>query len=108
MLHLKKTLKTVPFSASLSSSILPHALSTILFTIAIPTPDPSRRVISIDGKTVRGAASDSDSKLHIVSAFCSKNGLSLGQVKSRLEVKRDHGHPGIFRPDRRKRRHRHH
>ncbi len=40
------------------------------------------RVIPIDGKTVRGMASKySNSKLHIVSAFCSENGLSLGQVK---------------------------
>lgn len=40
------------------------------------------RVIPIDGKTVRGMASRfSDSKLHIVSAFCAKNGLCLGQVK---------------------------
>ncbi len=39
------------------------------------------RVIPIDGKTVRGMASQfSDSKLHIVSAFCAKNGLCLGQV----------------------------
>ena len=40
------------------------------------------RVIPIDGKTIKGMASRfSDSKLHIVSAFCAKNGLCLGQVK---------------------------
>lgn len=40
------------------------------------------RVIALDGKTVRGIASKySDSKLHIVSAFCAKNELCLGQVK---------------------------
>lgn len=40
------------------------------------------RVIAIDGKTIRGMASRfSDSKLHIVSAFCAKNELCLGQVK---------------------------
>lgn len=40
------------------------------------------RVIPIDGKTIRGMAwRFSDSKLHIVSAFCAKNGLCLGQVK---------------------------
>ena len=40
------------------------------------------RVIPIDGKTVRGMASDlGSSKLHIVSAFCTKNALCLGQVK---------------------------
>jgi predicted transposase YbfD/YdcC len=39
-------------------------------------------VIAIDGKTIRGMASNfGNSKLHIVSAFCAKNGLSLGQVK---------------------------
>lgn len=40
------------------------------------------RVIPIDGKTIKGMASRfSDSKLHIVSAFCAKNGLCLGQIK---------------------------
>jgi predicted transposase YbfD/YdcC len=40
------------------------------------------RVIAIDGKTIRGMASNfSNSKLHIVSAFCAKNELSLGQLK---------------------------
>lgn len=39
------------------------------------------RVIPIDGKTIRGQASGSDSKLHIVSAFCVENKLCLGQVK---------------------------
>tara|TARA_R110002049_G_scaffold292956_1_gene477736 strand:- start:10649 stop:11479 length:831 start_codon:yes stop_codon:yes gene_type:complete len=40
------------------------------------------RVIPIDGKTVRGNASNlNSSKLHIVSAFCAKNALCLGQVK---------------------------
>lgn len=39
-------------------------------------------VIALDGKTVRGAASMfGDSKLHIVSAFCSVNKLCLGQLK---------------------------
>ena len=38
------------------------------------------RLVSIDGKTVRGMASKfKDSNLHIVSAFCSKNGISVGQ-----------------------------
>ena len=41
------------------------------------------RVVALDGKTIRGMASKfNDSKLHIVSAFCAKNGLSLGQVKT--------------------------
>jgi predicted transposase YbfD/YdcC len=40
------------------------------------------RVIAIDGKTIRGMASRfSDSKLHIVSAFCAKNERCLGQIK---------------------------
>jgi len=40
------------------------------------------RVIAIDGKTIRGMASKySNSKLHIVSAFCTENKLSLAQVK---------------------------
>jgi predicted transposase YbfD/YdcC len=38
------------------------------------------RVIALDGKTIRGTASKyPNSKLHIVSAFCHKNGISLGQ-----------------------------
>ena len=44
--------------------------------------ESDNRVVGIDGKTIRGMASNfGDSKLHIVSAFCAKNGLSLGQVK---------------------------
>jgi hypothetical protein len=40
------------------------------------------RVIAFDGKTVCGNASNLGvSKLHIVSAFCAKNELSLGQIK---------------------------
>lgn len=40
------------------------------------------RVIPIDGKTVKGSASKYKySKLHIVSAFCAQNKLTLGQVK---------------------------
>lgn len=40
------------------------------------------RVIGIDGKTIRGMASNlGDSKLHIVSAFCKLNEISLGQIK---------------------------
>lgn len=40
------------------------------------------KVVALDGKTVRGPASDNlPSKLHIVSAFCAGNELSLGQVR---------------------------
>ena len=46
-------------------------------SIADLCPD---RVVSIDGKTIRGAASNlRNSKLHIVTAFCNKNNLSIGQ-----------------------------
>jgi predicted transposase YbfD/YdcC len=40
------------------------------------------RVVALDGKTICGAASTAalGSKLHIVSAFCDKNKISLGQV----------------------------
>ena len=40
------------------------------------------RVIALDGKTICGAASTAalGSKLHIVSAFCNKNNLSIGQL----------------------------
>jgi len=38
------------------------------------------RVVAIDGKTVRGVASQfGESPLHIVSAFCTQNRLTLGQ-----------------------------
>jgi predicted transposase YbfD/YdcC len=40
------------------------------------------RVVAFDGKTIRGNASNlSGSKLHIVSAFCARNEISLGQIK---------------------------
>jgi predicted transposase YbfD/YdcC len=40
------------------------------------------RVVAFDGKTIRGNASNlSNSKLHIVSAFCARNEISLGQIK---------------------------
>jgi predicted transposase YbfD/YdcC len=40
------------------------------------------RVIALDGKTIRGAASTASlgSKLHIVSAFCNENKISVGQL----------------------------
>jgi predicted transposase YbfD/YdcC len=40
------------------------------------------RVIALDGKTICGAASTAaiGSKLHIVSAFCNKNNISVGQL----------------------------
>jgi predicted transposase YbfD/YdcC len=39
------------------------------------------RVVAIDGKTIRGAASNLRAdKLHIVTAFCNKNNLSIGQL----------------------------
>jgi predicted transposase YbfD/YdcC len=42
----------------------------------------SGRVIALDGKTICGAASTAalGSKLHIVSAFCNKNNISVGQL----------------------------
>ena len=49
---------------------------------SIAESSSNNRVVAIDGKTIRGMASNlGDSKLHIVSAFCVENGLSLGQVK---------------------------
>ena len=42
----------------------------------------SGRVIAFDGKTICGNASNlGNTKLHIVSAFCARNELSLGQIK---------------------------
>ena len=40
------------------------------------------RIIAFDGKTIRGNASNlSDSKIHIVPAFCARHEISLGQIK---------------------------
>lgn len=48
------------------------------FTQALAQKDS--RVVAIDGKTVRGVASKfGDAPLHIVSAFCANNRLTLGQ-----------------------------
>lgn len=50
--------------------------------IASISKESSGNVVAFDGKTIRGAASMfGDSKLHIVSAFCSVNKLCLGQIK---------------------------
>lgn len=38
-------------------------------------------IISIDGKTIRGAKVNGKSPIHMVSAWASKNNLALGQVK---------------------------
>ena len=40
------------------------------------------KLIAIDGKTIRGARSGSKSLFHMVSAFCTANGVSLAQVKT--------------------------
>jgi len=39
-------------------------------------------LIAIDGKTIRGAKNGSKSLFHMVSAFCTANGVSLAQVKT--------------------------
>ena len=39
-------------------------------------------LIAIDGKTIRGAKTGSKSLFHMVSAFCTANGVSLAQVKT--------------------------
>lgn len=40
----------------------------------------SKRLVAIDGKTIRGNASSTQSPLHIVSAFATDLGISFGQV----------------------------
>jgi Transposase len=40
------------------------------------------KLISIDGKTIRGAKNGSKSLFHMVSAFCHANGVSLAQVRT--------------------------
>lgn len=43
-------------------------------------PSLAGQHVAIDGKTVRGNASNGRNALHLVSAWCSGNGLSLGQI----------------------------
>lgn len=40
------------------------------------------KLISVDGKTIRGAKTGSKSIFHMVSAFCHSNGVSLAQVRT--------------------------
>ena len=39
-------------------------------------------LVSVDGKTIRGAKSGGKSIFHMVSAFCHANGVSLGQIQT--------------------------
>ena len=45
-------------------------------------PSLAGQHVAIDGKTVRGSRTRQDTALHLVSAWCSNNGLSLAQVST--------------------------
>jgi len=45
-------------------------------------PSLAGQHVAIDGKSVRGSRTGEETALHLVSAWCSNNGLSLGQVKT--------------------------
>lgn len=45
-------------------------------------PDMKEQVISIDGKTIRGSREYKKSPIHMVSAWSSAHGLTLGQMKT--------------------------
>jgi hypothetical protein len=52
----------------------------IIEWVTHPCPNLAGQHVAIDGKTVRGDASNGRNALHVVSAWCSDNGLSLGQI----------------------------
>jgi predicted transposase YbfD/YdcC len=45
-------------------------------------PSLAGQHVAIDGKTVRRSRTKEEAALHLVSAWCSENGLNLGQVKT--------------------------
>lgn len=48
--------------------------------VAKTLPQLSKRLVAIDGKTIRGNASQTQKALHIVSAYATDLGISYGQV----------------------------
>jgi predicted transposase YbfD/YdcC len=64
------------------SSLEPSAFGKCFIEYTQSLAKLDSRVVAIDGKTVRGVASDfGNSPLHIVSAFCQENRLCLSQQK---------------------------
>ncbi len=66
------------FFANLNPKVLESEFRSWVKTIC----NQESNLISIDGKTIRGAKSGSKSVFHMVSAFCHANGVSLAQVRT--------------------------
>lgn len=66
------------FFSHLNPKVLEKEFRTWVKTIC----NQESKLISIDGKTIRGAKVGSKSVFHMVSAFCHANGVSLAQVRT--------------------------
>jgi predicted transposase YbfD/YdcC len=66
------------FFANLNPQVLESEFRSWVKTICNEDSD----LISIDGKTIRGAKVRSKSVFHMVSAFCHANGVSLAQIRT--------------------------
>ncbi len=59
----------------------------------------SKRLVAIDGKTIRGNASQTQKALHIVSAYATDLGISYGQVATNEKSNEITAIPQLFRYD---------
>ncbi|MDR2928891.1 MAG: ISAs1 family transposase [Cytophagaceae bacterium] len=66
------------FFAKLNPKVLESEFRSWVKTIC----NEDSSLVSIDGKTIRGAKAGSKSVFHMVSAFCHANGVSLAQVRT--------------------------
>jgi predicted transposase YbfD/YdcC len=66
------------FFANLNPKVLEEEFRSWVKTIC----NEESKLISIDGKTIRGAKVGSKSVFHMVSAFCHVNGVSLAQIRT--------------------------
>ena len=64
------------------SHIAPDAFLSAFLEWMKAVQDILPELVSIDGKTLRSAAKYGDNPLHIVSAWCEKNRMILGQVRN--------------------------
>jgi hypothetical protein len=61
------------------SRLNPKEFSKCLFQFTESLDNQDTRVIAVDGKTVKGFLTKEGYPLHILTAFCAKNSMSLGQ-----------------------------
>ena len=64
------------------SNLDPDAMEEVFRVWVTDICSEKTELIAIDGKTIRGARSGSKNLFHMVSAFCTANGVSLAQVKT--------------------------